>query len=56
MTIPIFIFLPVFQRTTFDFRPHLEDFKERYEKGQESRLIDGNAVHFGTVNPKYHLK
>ena len=44
---------PVFQQITFDFRPHLDDFKERYDKGQESRLIDGAKIYFGTANPKY---
>lgn len=45
--------LPTFQKTTFDFRPFLEDFNKRYEMGRESRLINGNTIHYGTVNPKY---
>lgn len=45
--------LPVFRKTTFDFRPFLEDYKERYEKGQESRIINGNEIHYGTSNLKY---
>jgi len=45
--------LPVFEQTTLDIRPHLDDFKERYDKGQESRLIENNELHYGTANPKY---
>lgn len=45
--------IPVFQQITIDSRPHLDDFKEKYEKGQESRLIENNEVHYGTTNPKY---
>ncbi len=44
--------LPIFEHGTVDSRPHLTDFKERYEKGQESRLIEGNEIHFGTTNKK----
>ena len=46
--------LPVFQMTTFNYRPYLDDFKEKYDKGQESRLIETNQVHYGTSNPKFH--
>ena len=46
--------LPVFQMTTFNYHPYLDDFKKRYDKGQESRLIETNQVHYGTSNPKYH--
>jgi len=42
--------LPVFEHGTVDSRPHLVDFMERYEKGQESRLIEGDEIHFGTTN------
>lgn len=45
--------LPVFQHVTFDLRPYLDDFGKRYDLGQESRLINGNEVHYGTTNPKY---
>lgn len=45
--------LPVFEQTTLDVRPHLDDFKERYDNGQESRLIENNGLHYGTANPKY---
>lgn len=45
--------IPVFQQTTLDSRPHINDFKEKYEKGQESRLIEDNEVCYGTSNPKY---
>lgn len=45
--------LPIFEQTTLDVRPHLDDFKERYDKGQESRLIENNELHYGTANPKY---
>lgn len=44
--------LPVFETVTFDYSPYLDDFKERYDKGQESRLINGNQVHYGTANLK----
>ena len=46
--------LPVFRMTTFNYRPYLDDFKEKYDKGQESRLIETNQVHYGTSNPKFH--
>jgi len=45
--------LPVFEQTTLDIRSHLDDFKERYDKGQESRLIESNGLYYGTANPKY---
>lgn len=45
--------LPVFEQATLDVRPHLDDFKERCDKGQESRLIENNELHYGTANPKY---
>lgn len=45
--------IPVFQQTTLDSRLHLNDFKEKYEKGQESRLIEDNGIYYGTSNPKY---
>lgn len=45
--------LPVFQTVTFDFRPCLDDYKVRYDKGQESRLIDGSSIYYGTSNPKF---
>lgn len=45
--------LPVFEMETFDYSPYLDDFKDRYNKGQESRLIEGAGVYFGTANPKF---
>jgi len=45
--------LPVYQQTTLDILPHLDDFKERYENGRESRLIEANGVYYGTSNPKF---
>ncbi len=45
--------LPVFEQTTLDVQPHLDDFKNRYDNGQESRLIENNGVYYGTTNPKY---
>lgn len=45
--------LPVFEMATFNYRPYLDDFKERYDKGQESRLIEATEVHYGTTNPKF---
>lgn len=44
--------LPIFEHGTVDSRPHLTDFMDRYKKGQESRIIEGNAIHFGTSNTK----
>jgi len=41
---------------TFDYSPYLDDFKVRYDKGQESRLTDGIEVHYATANPKFHHK
>lgn len=45
--------LPIFEQTTLDVQPHLDDFKERYDKGQESRRIENNELHYETANPKY---
>lgn len=45
--------LPVFEQGAVDSRPHLNDFMGRYNKGQESRLIEGNRIDFGTTNPKF---
>jgi len=45
--------LPVFESKTFDYNYYLDDFKKRYDKGQESRLIDANGVYYGTTNPKF---
>ncbi len=42
--------LPIFVQRTIDSRPYLTDFMDRYNRGQESRLIEGNVVHFGTTN------
>ena len=53
MTYTMVQLLPVFEKTTLDARPHLDDFKEKYDKGQESRLIENNGLYYGTANPKY---
>jgi len=45
--------LPVFQMTTFNYQPYLDDFKEKYDKGQESRLIEKTELNYGTSNPKF---
>ena len=45
--------LPVFEMETFDYSPYLDDFKNRYDKGQVSRLIEGSESYFGTANPKF---
>lgn len=45
--------LPVFEQATLDIASYLNDFKERYDKEQESRLIENNRVYYGTTNPKY---
>ena len=45
--------LPIFEQGTLDARPYLDDFEQRYKKGQESRLIENNGVYYGTANPKY---
>jgi hypothetical protein len=42
--------LPIVEHGTFNSKPHLDDFMERYKKGQESRLIEDNAIYFGTTN------
>ena len=44
---------PVFQSVTFDIGPHMEDFKTRYNLGQESRLIEGDSIYFGTSNTSH---
>lgn len=46
--------LPVFEITTFNYQPYCDNFKEKYDKGQESRLIEKNEVHYGTSNPKFN--
>src|SRR3989344_2200448 len=43
--------LPQRHAVTFNLRSHLEEFTKRYNAGQESRLIDGNSIYFGTCNP-----
>ncbi len=45
--------LPVFQSVTFDLTPYLNDYKERYDKGEEVVFIDGSKMFFKTENPKY---
>lgn len=45
--------LPHFEQLTLDVRPYLDDFSKRYEKGQESRLIEGKGIFYGTANPKF---
>jgi len=45
--------LPIFEETTFDLLPHLEDFKNRYNKGQELRLIEESKIYFGTRNQNF---
>ena len=52
-TFTIVQLLPIFETETFDYIPYLNDFKERYDKGQESRLIKGNEIFYGTSNPKF---
>ena len=44
---------PTFEKSSFDYRPYIEDFKRRYDMGQESRLIEGSKMYFGTTNPKF---
>lgn len=46
--------LPEFNETTFNLRYYLQDFKKKYDKGQESRLIEDDKVYYGTANPKFH--
>lgn len=45
--------LPIFENITFDIKDFMDDFNDRYEKGQESRIIDGNQVYFATSNKKF---
>ena len=45
--------LPSFIPSTFNLRPFLDDFEKKYEMGRESRLIEEDAVYFGTANPKH---
>lgn len=42
--------LPIFVHGIIDSRPHLDDFFERFKNGQESRLIEGDAMFYGTSN------
>ncbi|MFA6463771.1 MAG: hypothetical protein WCV55_02075 [Candidatus Paceibacterota bacterium] len=45
--------LPKFNSVTFDLMKHIQIYKEKYEIGQESRLIDDGEIFYGTVNPKF---
>jgi hypothetical protein len=45
--------LPTYEQATVNLRSQIVDFKQRYEKGQESRLIEGGSVYYGTTNPRY---
>lgn len=46
--------LPKYKTKTFNYRSYLEDFMQRYNDGQESRLIEDNQIYFGTTNKKYN--
>lgn len=41
---------PRFETHSFSFKPYMADFNERYKKGQESRLIEGDNMYYGTTN------
>lgn len=42
--------LPIHETLTFSIMPFISDFNDRYTKGQESRIIDGDAMYYGTTN------
>lgn len=44
--------VPTSLSATFDLRPSMDDFTKRYEKGQESRLIENSKVFYATANKK----
>jgi len=48
--------LPVFETGSVSSIPHLGDFKERYDKGQESLLFGDGKIFYGTSNTKHHPK
>ena len=45
--------LPVYERLTFSIERFMTDFNDRYQKGQESRLIDGDMMYYGTTNKSH---
>lgn len=45
--------LPKYEFFSFSIEPFMEDFKKRYEIGQESRLIEGEQMFYGTANLKF---
>jgi hypothetical protein len=42
--------LPVYETLTFNLKPFMSDFIDRYNQGRESRLIEGDAIYYGTTN------
>jgi len=48
--------VPSFLRTTFNLQSCLSDFEERYNLGQESRLIKDGQIFYGTTNSKFICK
>jgi len=48
--------LPEFISVTFDLKNSYKDFKKKFDIGQEERLIEGNMIHYGTRNLKFHKK
>ncbi len=45
--------LPIYERLTFSIAPFMTDFNDRYQQGQESRLIDGDMMYYGTTNKSH---
>ncbi len=45
--------LPEYNSITFDLQDQYEDFKKKFNVGQEIRLIEGNEIYFGTRNLKF---
>lgn len=48
--------LPQFTSVTFDLSDQHKDFKKKFDVGREERLIEGNMIHYGTRNLKFHKK
>ncbi len=45
--------LPIYEFFSFDINSFMDDFNERYQRGHESRLIEGDEIYFGTANKKF---
>lgn len=51
-------FLPKSAETTFHISKFIEDFDDKFQKGQEARFVNiaAKSIDYGTVNKKFHPK